>query len=225
MARSTGGEVEHVVAHDAVLALEVVAVLVGSAAQQLGDRGRDVDQPPGARGTSPSLRTPLPAITNGARAWTMPSDAVLTAVAALVLPVVRGGVQDAEVGRRRMVEQLRDVVERVRVRVGGARRVRVGALGVEPHETIGRLVGDRVGTGPAGALVPVGPGAGAPERHRPVGARDFVGATHIGARLDPPRHHVDDRRQLRVEQHVERTVEVTHARKRYFHPGCVTRRR
>ena len=90
-----------------------------------------------ARGTSPSLRTPLPAITNGARACTMPERAVLAAVTALVLPVVGGGVQHAEVGRGRMVEELRDVVERVRVRVGGTRRVRVGALGVEAHEPVG----------------------------------------------------------------------------------------
>ena len=68
-----GTGIEHVVADDAVLAGEVVAVGVGRAPEQLGDRGRDVDQP-ARRGTSPSLRTPFPAITNGARACTTPSE-------------------------------------------------------------------------------------------------------------------------------------------------------
>ncbi len=162
-----------------------------------------------ARGTNPSLRTPLPAITNGARACTMPERTVLAAVTTLVLPVVGGGVQHAQVGRRRMVEELRDVVERVRVRVGVARRVRVGALRVETDEPVGRLVGERIRTGDPGALVAVGPGSGAAERHCARGARHLVGV--VVARLDPTGHHVDDRRQLCVEQHVQRAVEVAHA--------------
>ena len=120
-----------------------------------------------ARGTRPSLRTPLPAITNGARACTMPKRAVLAAVTALVLPVVGGGVQHAQVGRGGMVEQLRDVV--VRERVGVGRR----ASGADRRarrrgRRAGRATGRRAGRAPvtAGALVAVGPGAGAAERDR-----------------------------------------------------------
>ena len=65
-------------------------------------------------------RTPLPAITNGARRLHEPERAVLAAVAALVLPVVGGRVDDAEVGRGRRVEELRDLVEGEGVGVGRA---------------------------------------------------------------------------------------------------------
>ena len=59
-------------------------------------------------------------------------------------------------------------------------------------------------------LVAVGPGAGAAKGHRAVGARHLVHG-FVRAGLDPPRHHVDDRRQPRVEQHVERAVQIAHA--------------
>ena len=74
------------------------------------------------RGTRPSLRTPFPAIDERRPRLHDAERAVLAPMAALVLPVVRGGVQHAEVGRRRMVEELRDVVVGERVRVGVARR-------------------------------------------------------------------------------------------------------
>ena len=44
MTGTPGRGVEHVVAHHAVLAREVVAVGVGRAAEELGDGGGDVDQ-------------------------------------------------------------------------------------------------------------------------------------------------------------------------------------
>ena len=169
-----GRRVEHVVAHHAVLAGEVVAVVVGRAAEELGDRGRDVDQAAG-RGHDPVVAHALPRDHERGPGLHDPERAVLAAVTALVLPVVRAGVQHAQVGRRRMVEELRDVVVRERVRVAVARRIRVGELGGEADEPVGRLVGDRVLPAATGALVAVGPGPDAPELDVPVGARRLVG--------------------------------------------------
>ena len=53
------------------------------------------------RGTSPSLRTPLPREHERRPGLHEAERAVLAEVAALVLPVVRGGVQHAQVGRGR----------------------------------------------------------------------------------------------------------------------------
>ena len=195
----------------------MVAAVVGRAAEELGDRGRDVDEATGPR--HETVVAHALARDHERRAGLHDAERpVLAAVAALVLPVVRGGVQHAQVGRGGMVEELRDVVERERVRVRGARRVRVGALGVEPDEAVGGLVGERIGAVHAGALVAVGARTGAPERDRTLGAGDLVRAlvrasyvpSPVPTRRRAPRHHVDDRRQLRVEQHVERAVEVAH---------------
>ena len=110
---------------------EVVAVVVGRAAEQRGDRGRDVDEP-AARGHEPVVAHAL-ARDHERRAGLHDAErAVLAEVAALVLPVVRGGVDHAEVGRGRVVEELGDVVERERVRVVGAVRVRVGRSASRP---------------------------------------------------------------------------------------------
>ena len=84
------------------------------AAEERGDRGCGVDEA-GRAGITPSDFTPLPPITIGARACTIPMRAVLAEVAALVLPVVRGGVDHAQVGRGGRVEEL-----------GGLRRTRTG---------------------------------------------------------------------------------------------------
>ena len=73
-----------------------------------------------------------------------PERAVLAEVAALVLPVVRGRVDHAEVGRGGRVEELRDLLVGERVGVVVAVRVEVGPLGVEADELVGRLVGERV---------------------------------------------------------------------------------
>ena len=70
-----------------------------------------------ARGTRPSLRTPLPREHERRPRLHEAERAVLAEVAALVLPVVRGGVEHAQVGRGRRVEELGDLVERVRVGV------------------------------------------------------------------------------------------------------------
>ena len=175
VARPTAGDVEHVVAHDAVLPGEVVAAVVGRAPEELGDGGRDVDETADAR--DQAVVAHALARDHERRAGLHDAErAVLAAVAALVLPVVRGRVEHAQVGRGRVVEELRDVVVRVGVRVGGAGRVRIGALGVDAHEPVGRLVGERVRAGHAGAFVAVGSGTRAAERDRAVGARDLVGA-------------------------------------------------
>ena len=116
MARATGGDIEHVVAHDAVLAREVTAVVVGRAAEERGDRRGDVDQPSGAR-DEPVVAHALARDHERRPGLHDAQRTVLAAVAALVLPVVGGGVQHAQVGRRGMVEELGDVVERERVGV------------------------------------------------------------------------------------------------------------
>ena len=70
---------------------------------------------------------------------------MLADVAALVLPVVPRRVQHAQVGGRRGVEELDDLLVGVRIRVVAAVRVLVGELGVEAGEGVGGLVRDRVG--------------------------------------------------------------------------------
>ena len=159
----SGVEVEHVVAHHAVLAGEVVAVVVGRATEQLGDGGRDVDEPAGARHQAVVAHALARDHERGAGLHD-PERPVLAAVAALVLPVVRAGVQHAQVGRGGVVEQLRDVVVRERIGVRVTGRMRVGELGGEADERVGRLVGERVLAAAAGALVAVGSGADAAER-------------------------------------------------------------
>ena len=119
---------------------------------------------------------------------------------ALVLPVVRGRMQDAEVGRGRRVEQLRDLVEGVGVRVGRARRVRVGLLVGERSEPGGRLVGERVGTGGLEDL-PRARRPAPPERDPPLRAQGLVAVVAAGE------DHVDDGFQFLAEEHLERGVD------------------
>ena len=126
---------------------------------------------------------------------------MLAAVAALVFPVVGGRVEHTEVGRGRMVEQLGDLVVGERVGVVGTRRMRVGALGGEAGELVGRLVGERIrGRSPRCARTRARAGIGAtdvvgvvaaPVRAnvtRPSALRGFVLAV-----AGDPHHHVDDR--------------------------------
>ena len=63
--------------------------------------------------------------------------AVLAPVPAGVLPVVGGGVHHAQVGRRRVVEELGDLLVGERVGVGRPGGVGVGQLGGEPGEPVG----------------------------------------------------------------------------------------
>src|SRR4029077_2175201 len=106
-----------------------------------------------------------------------------------VFPIVRAGVQHAEVGRGGMVEELRDVVVGVGVGVLGARGVGIGQFGGEPDQLVGRLVGDGVVSLAPGAFVAVGDaGLRAPEFDPALGAGRLVGVGTGAAH-----HHVDDR--------------------------------
>ena len=174
MARPPGAGSSTSVAHHAVLAGEVVAVVVGRAAEELGDGGRDVDQAAGPR-HDPVVAHALPRDHERGPGLHDPERPVLASVAALVLPVVGAGVEHAEVGRGRVVEELRDVVVRERIGVA-CRAVDAGrrCSAVRPDELVVRLVGDRVLPAAPGALVAVGPGPGAAELDRALGARRLV---------------------------------------------------
>ena len=101
-----------------------------------------------ARGTRPSLRTPLPAITNGARAWTTPSDPCSPRWPPWSSQLCAAGVDDAQVGCGGVVEELGGLLERERIGVVAAVGVRVGELGREPGE-MGRSTGRRTGSSPS----------------------------------------------------------------------------
>ena len=146
------------------------------AAEQRGQRGRDVDEP--AHAIDEAVGAHALARDHERRAGLDHAErAVLADVAALVFPVVGGGVHDAHVGRRGMVEQLRDLLERERVRVVRAVGERVWPLGGEAGEPVGRLIGERV-------LAPhrddLEAGAVAPEPDAAVARRRFE---HVAARV------------------------------------------
>ncbi len=156
-----------------------------------------------ARGTSPSARTPFAGDDEGRPGLHHVERAVLAAMPALVLPVVGGGVDHAQVGRGRVVEELGDLREPERVRVLAARGVGVSALGVQPGEPVRRLVGERVGA-LAGDLL-VAAALGAPEADPPVVRAGLV------RRVAREQDHVDDRVERGVEQDLERPLGVVDA--------------
>ncbi len=117
--------------------------------------------------------------------------AVLTDVAALVLPVVRGRVQNTEIGSGRGIEELGDVLERERVRVVAAMRMRPALLLGERRERAGRLVGERVVALDGYPLETV---RGAAKRDPAV-----VGARLVHA-VSMPADHVDDGIERTVAQ-------------------------
>ena len=117
-----------------------------------GARSRAARRPSGATSTRraesrdrrPWLRTPLPAITNGARACTTPSDPCSPR-----WPPWSSQLCDAEwitqrSGAAGRVEELGDLVVGVRVGVVAPVRVLVRQLLGERRELVGRLVGERV---------------------------------------------------------------------------------
>ena len=116
-------------------------------------------------------------------------------MAALVLPVVRGGVEHAQVGRGRRVEELGDLLEGVGVGVVGAAGERVGPLLGQRRELGGRLVGQGIPALDRGALE--GAVVVAAEGDPAVVGEGLVRAVPGRA------HHVDDRVEPGVEQHVE----------------------
>ena len=82
----------------------------------------------------PSPRTPLPAITNGARACTTPSDPCSPRWPPWSSQLCAAEWIDAQVGRGGVVEELGDLLEGERVGVVATVGVRVGELGGEPGE-------------------------------------------------------------------------------------------
>ena len=120
-------------------------------------------------------------------------------------------MDDAQVGRGGMVEELRDLLEGERVGVVTAVRMRVGALGGEAREPGGRLVGQGIfaldGDGLEAAVDPA-------ELDAAVGAAGLVAGVPTRARVVPAvgaeEHHVEDRLERPVEKDVER--QVPHAR-------------
>ena len=191
--------IEHVGAHVAVLSGEIPAVATRGDAEEPGDRGRDIDQ--ASRPRDETIVADTLARDHERRTRLEHSERpVLTRVAALVFPVVRAGVHDAEVGRRGMVEQLRRLLVREGVRVVPPVRMGVGELGFEAGEASRRLVGERVVALGRGGLEAF---RGAAKGHFPVGAGRLE-LVVAGALED----HIDDRRQLRVEQDPERTASI-----------------
>ena len=136
MTRAFTADVDHVGAHLAVLTGEISAVVTRYDAEQFRDRGRDVDE--ARRAGNESVVADALARDHERRPRLHHAERpVLAPVAALVFPVVRRRVDDAEVGCRGMVEQLGRLLERERIGVVAAVRVRIGELGVEAGETRG----------------------------------------------------------------------------------------
>ena len=155
-----------------------------------------------ARGTRPSLRTPLPAITNGARACTTPSEPCSprwppwsSQLCAPECSTHRSGA--AGWSKSCAIWSYANGYE-LRVACG----VRVGELGGRGRRA-GRATGRRTGRSPCRRS--------ARSRRRRRRRRRPAG-TRPGRRRSPPRtsspvrldHHVDDRCELAVQQHVER---------------------
>ena len=133
---------------------------------------------------------------------------MLPEVPALVGPIVRCTVDYAEVGRRRMVEELGELLERVGVAVLVATRVRHGPLGLKSDEALLVLHSERVLT--RGRLDPeaaIRAGVST-EPHGSVRRRDFVGA--VGPR---PADHVDDGIEVLAQQHLEGPVTLACGRR------------
>ena len=110
-----------------------------------------------ARGTRPSLRTPLPAITNGARACTTPSEPCSPRWPPWSSQLCAAECSTHRSGAAGWSKSCAIVVVRERVgvaspRSGAGRRARRS----RPTSRSVRLVGERVGARAAGALVAVG---------------------------------------------------------------------
>ena len=98
--------------------------------------------------------------------------------------------------------ELGDRVVREGVGVLGAVRVLGRQLGAQGGESVGRLIGDRVGTGRGDELVALRARPGALEDRAAVVRAGLVGA------VPAEEHHVDDRLQVPIEEDLERAVRV-----------------
>ena len=145
-------------------------------------------------GATPSSRTPFPPITNGARAWTTPSEPCSPRWPPWSSQLWRAEWITHRSGVAGESNSWATGVERVRVLVVGAHRVLVRPLGVEAGELVGALVGQRVAAlGGDHVVTRVATG----EADRAVVGPRLVGTVAM------EEHHVDDRLQRGVEQHVE----------------------
>ena len=187
-------------------------------AEQREDGGRDVDhlrdraghQPVGA-GTGPADQERRPALNRT-------QGAVLADVAALLGPVVRRGVHDAEVGGVRVVEELGHLLEGEGVGVGGAFGEPGGELGVESGEAVRRTVPEGV---PAGhgvdgeAPVPGRPGGAVGRGGRVMAAEPDRSVHRVGlvGTVASGQHHLDDRRERRVDEGRDGEVEFSGRRR------------
>jgi hypothetical protein len=113
-------------------------------------------------------------------------------------------VQDAEVGRSRRVEELRDLFERMGIGVVDARGIRVRPLVGKGCELVGGLIRERIPALDRNSLEPV---TSAAEPDPPVRGEGLVDIVTVGE------HHVDDRLQLGIEENVEGGLD--------FGPDCV----
>ena len=173
------------------------------AARRWWARRRPAGRPAAPR---PSLRTPLPAITNGARACTTPSEPCSPRWPPWSSQLCAAECSTQRSGAAGWSKSWAIVVERERVRVvrrgaGAGRRAR------RRDRRAGRATGRRADRAPSPRCARSrrrrGRSGGTSTRPSALAASYVVVA---GA----PGHHVDDRRQLRVEQHVERGVEARH---------------
>ncbi len=124
--------------------------------------------------------------------------AMLAPVAALVLPVVGGCVQADQIGRRRVIEDLSDVLVRVGIRLLGARWPRMRTLVRQRREAVGGGVGQRVASLDLDLVelpaIAVGVAA------KPHSTVDGLCLVPIAIRGE---HHVDDGFEHRIEQSLD----------------------
>ena len=162
------------------------AVVVGRAAEELGDRGGDVDEPSRRAGRARRCARPCP------RSRTAPAPARCRASRAR-----RGGRPGPPSCARRSAARTgrappdgRRAARRGRTRTGTRWRRAVGCGSARsasrPTSRSGDWSASGSRTGDPDALVAVGPGSGAAERHRAVGARHLVLSSTPGSTRRPP---------------------------------------
>ena len=203
LGRAAAG-VQHGVLHLAVLTSQE-RVVAGRAvgpdptarlgAEQGQHRGRHVDQPAGGRDRAP-LGDAGPGEDERRPGLHHADRAVLADVAALVGPVVGGGVDGDEVGRHRRVEQLGELVVGEGVGVDLAGGVGRGPLVGQRREPVGGGVGQRVA--PLDLVDDVPPAVPVDLAVEPAAA--LGRGRLVGAVAHRSQHHVDDVGHRRIEQ-------------------------
>ena len=132
------------------------------------------------------MRTPLPAITNGARAWTTPGEPCSPRWPPWSSQLWAAEWITQRSGAAGWSKSWAIGVVREGVGVLGPVGELVGELVVERRELVGGLVGERIGTGGGDQLVAVPARARAAEHGAAVVAQGLVGA------VAAEQHHVHD---------------------------------